>query len=97
MKIHALRRKLVGVGGESLDIVIGLFASQELLDEAGAIDATRLTLLAESVVVLQDGTQLPFKRVLVEFGLRHVGQEPMGLEVKESNLVAPQSRIVLAR
>ena len=97
MKIHALRRKLVGVGGESLDIVIGLFASQELLDEAGAIDATRLTLLAESVVVLQDGTQLPFKRVLVEFGLRHVGQEPMGLEVKESNFVAPQSCIVLAR
>lgn len=97
MKIHALRRKLGGIGGESLDIVIGLFASQELLDEAGSIDATKLSMLADSVVVLQDGTQLPFRKVLLELGLKSVGQEPMELEVKESNLVTAQSRIVLAR
>lgn len=96
MKAIALRRTLTGVAGEKLTITLAVFSDQELAEQSGAESAAKVQMLAQSMVLLPSGEQIPFKAALMELGIKAIGQEAFEFEIKESNLIVPQPRIMLA-
>jgi len=96
-KVFVVERTVSLAGGASAEAVLGAFTTPEDAREFEARAGALMAAIGQSTIELPTGERMPMMHALAQLGILGFKQSINAMQVRTSNLLVSEPRIVLAR